>query len=63
MTRAARMFECGIIEYLVKLGYKNDINKVNALAFYVCNISILYIKAYIYAKYFLTTFLLNKLVI
>ena len=57
------MFECGIIKYLVELGYKNDINKVNTLASYARNISILYIKAYIYAKYFLTTFLLNKLVI
>ena len=57
------MFKCGIIKYLVKLGYKNDINKANALASYVYNISILYIKAYIYAKHFPATLLLNKLVI
>jgi len=57
------MFKCGIIEYLVKLGYKNDINKANALASYVYNIFILHIKAYIYAKHFPTTPLLNKLVI
>jgi len=57
------MFEYSIIKYLVKLGYKNDINKANALASYVCDISILYIKAYIHTKHFLTTPLFNKLVI
>jgi len=57
------MFECSIIKYLVKLGYKNDINKANALASYTRDISILYIKAYIYTKHFPATSLLNKLVI
>ena len=56
------MFKCGIIEYLVKLGYKNDINKANALASYARNISVLHIKAYIYTKHFPTAPLLNKLV-
>jgi len=57
------MFKCGIIEYLVELGYKNDINKANALASYAYDISILYIKAYIYTKHFPITPLFNKLVI
>jgi len=56
------MFKYGIIEYLVKLGYKNNINKINALASYAHNISILHIKAYIHTKYFPTVFLLDKLV-
>jgi len=57
------MFECGIIKYLVELGYKNDINKANALAFYARDISILHIKAYMHTKYFPTAPPLNKLVI
>ena len=63
ITRAAKMFKYGIIKYLVKLGYKNNINKVNMLAFYTRDISILHIKAYIYTKHFPTAPLLNKLVI
>jgi len=38
------MFKCGVLEYLVKLGYrekKKDVNRVNVLAFYVQDISIL----------------------
>ena len=57
------MFKCGIIEYLVKLGYKNDINKANALASHARNISVLYIEAYIHTKHFPAAPLLNKLVI
>ena len=56
------MFKYSIIKYLFELGYKNDINKANTLAFYARNISILYIKAYIYAKHFPVTPLLDKLV-
>jgi len=62
MTRAARMFECGIIEYSVELGYKNDINEANALASHARDISILHIEAYMHAKHFPAAPPLDKLV-
>ena len=56
------MFKCGIIKYLVELGYKNNINEANALAFYAHDIYILHIETYMHAKHIPAAPLLNKLI-
>jgi len=44
MTRAARIFKCGVLEHSVELGYrekKKDVNGANMLASYARDISVL----------------------